>query len=315
MQKRFYLLLIFSFCLLHLACSRKGVISGTWRLEKTTFLDTSNRPLFSYLKNTQFKVYNSDGFKLYVYGEYGTILKGNYTLKGSKYKEAHTEIGGYATQIIQGTLKVKADSMLLRGTVFLSKNKYEIEQLYRPATIDTNNFPVAIIPNTSTRRFDGNKVFKSSLAKGKIKYKKPAGYNVKYLNETTHVGQITFGDACYQLQSKIDAVAIVFKITLIDTTDFMSLHRYDTRFTESRPGINRFSKEEAREYFNADEALSYTVRVLNGKIYAGKYDKCKSISFKKKGRATIDLNYFYSGDESVVNKHIKKTSKMLKFID
>ena len=313
MQKRFYLLLIFSFCLLHLACSRKGVISGTWRLEKTTFLDTSNRPLFSYLKNTQFKVYNSDGFKLYVYGEYGTILKGNYTLKGSKYKEAHTEIGGYATQIIQGTLKVKADSMLLRGTVFLSKNKYEIEQLYRPATIDTNNFPVAIIPNTSTRRFDGNKVFKSSLAKGKIKYKKPAGYNVKYLNETTHVGQITFGDACYQLQSKRDAVAIVVNITLIDTTHF---YREDERFTsEPRPGLNRFSKEEAREYFNADEAHSRKVSGLNGNIYAGKYDKCKFISFRKKGRATIDLNYFYSGDDSVVNKHIKKTSKMLKFKD
>ena len=315
MQKRFYLLLIFSFCLLHLACSRKGVISGTWKLEKTTFLDTSNRPLFSYLENTQFRIYNSHGFKLYIYGEYGAILRGNYTLKGSKYKEAHTEIGGYETQITQGTLEVKADSMLLRGTVFLSKNKYEIEQLYRPATIDTNNIPVAIIHNTDTRRFDGKEVFKSSLAKGKIKYKKPAGYNVKYLNETTKVGQIAFGDACYQLQSKIDAVAIVFKITLIDTTHHLSRHRYDTRFSGSRPGLNRFSKEEAREYFNADEAQIYTGSYFGGNFYAGKYDKCKSISFRKKGRATIDLNYFYSGDDSVVNKHIKKTSKMLKFID
>ena len=313
MQKRFYLLLIFSCCLLNLACSRKGVINGTWRLEKTTFLDTSNRPLFSYLKNTQFRVYDSHGFKLYIYGEYGTILKGKYTLRGSKYKEAHTEIGGYETQIIQGTLKVKADSMLLRGTVFLAKNKYQIEQLYRPATIDTNNFPVAIIPDPRTRRYDGKELFKSSLVKGRIKYKKPAGYNVKYLNKTTQVGQITFGDACYQLQSRRDAVAIVVNITLIDTTHF---YREDERFTsEPRPELNRFSKEEAREYFNADEAQIYTGSYFGGNFYAGKYDRCKSISFRTKGRATISLNYLYSGDESVVNKHIKKTSKMLKFID
>lgn len=157
-----------------------------------------------------------------------------------------------------------------------------------------------------------------------IQYSMPKGYlesdssRIIY-NKSEH----RIGNSIYRLISKRDSIVIFFIFNgPIDTskrlTGFIGVDGKpfdpNKNYRPFKTEYTTFSDSYTTKIYNADVSGTYDLQVSEKNHILNSGEKCKVIFIHKDNKVDIELFYFYNkSSEPQLNKHLKRTRKMLRF--
>ncbi|WP_449435666.1 hypothetical protein [Pedobacter steynii] len=131
------------------------------------------------------------------------------------------------------------------------------------------------------------------------------------------------GRSVYKLIAQKDSIVILFRFNgPIDTsknlTGFIGVDgkQFDPNknYRPSKTEYTTFSNSYTTKIYNADVSGTYDLQVSEKNHILNSGEKCKVIFIHKDNKVDIELFYFYNkSSEPQLNKHLKRTRKMLRF--
>jgi hypothetical protein len=171
--------------------------------------------------------------------------------------------------------------------------------------------------------------FNTKLATFGLNYKKPKGYTEIFnWYQSAALGKSLLSSPDLQLIDQDSTTLIYIAILTLDTNDtnikkarkwglLKDLDKGYLAFVNSysdtiQNPVKHYTKEEAKQKFNADAAGICEVTIWRRNEFKGRYDKCKALFLNKKNQCNIFIYYFYLNSRlEPIEKEIERTSPFI----